>query len=76
MRAQEVAKLALGWLDVSHPLTQRYLELADQLQHADHYYNPNVASPTWRHDMVEVAVIGNHRFMRSKRAEILAYMGQ
>lgn len=31
---------------------------------ADHYYNPELASPEWADKMVEVSVIGGHRFMR------------
>lgn len=31
---------------------------------ADHYYNPAVVSPSWAIPMTEIAIIGNHRFMR------------
>jgi spore germination cell wall hydrolase CwlJ-like protein len=30
----------------------------------DHYYNPDKANPSWANKMTEIAVIGNHRFMR------------
>ncbi|MCK9432831.1 MAG: cell wall hydrolase [Candidatus Omnitrophica bacterium] len=33
---------------------------------ADHYYNPDLCSPSWAQDMRFVAVIGNHRFMKGK----------
>ena len=34
------------------------------LDGANHYYNPHKVSPSWADDMTEVAVIGNHRFLR------------
>ena len=30
---------------------------------ASHFYNPSKASPSWAAKMIEVAVIGGHRFM-------------
>jgi len=34
---------------------------------ASHFYNPSKASPSWAAKMIEVATIGNHRFMIEQR---------
>jgi len=31
---------------------------------ADHYYNPDVVTPSWAANMTEITIIGNHRFMK------------
>lgn len=37
----------------------------DRLSGADHYYNPTLANPSWAKSMKVIAVIGNHRFLKS-----------
>ena len=42
------------------------LAFQDNTKGADHYYNPKLCSPSWAKSMIETAVIGNHRFLKSK----------
>lgn len=39
----------------------------DRTGNATHYYAPHLASPTWAGRYEEVALIGNHRFMKGER---------
>jgi spore germination cell wall hydrolase CwlJ-like protein len=39
-------------------------QVRDYTNGALHYYNPDLANPQWKNAYQEVAVIGNHRFMR------------
>jgi N-acetylmuramoyl-L-alanine amidase len=37
----------------------------DTLGGARYYYNPSLCTPTWAKDMILVAEIGNHKFLKS-----------
>lgn len=47
-------------------LHKRDEEIYDFSGGACHYYNPNLATPSWRNDGVLTAVIGNHVFRKLK----------
>lgn len=65
------------YIDLNDPLEmkayQKALYLAldvmngkveDITKGADHYYNPHKVSPKWAEKITEIAMIGNHRFMK------------
>ena len=59
--------LALEWsVKIAIDITNQRLG-SDFTFGSDHYFNPSLANPNWRHYGQEVAMVGNHLFLNQMR---------